>query len=702
MAKNSKRVAESSSPPSSSQPEKPELIGEDRIQRLVYRIPKSQRELLGDNNSWAQVLRGTSMPFLNVPPEVLENLKKWYSRQLQATQSNESVPSPDPQPSTLSRSAKAGSPLQNTRPGSAAEDDDDENSSQNSSWTPSPVEHLHPPKRTTSESIKDAEDNEDTDDDEQPQFMTQPPMSSPRPTIPPITKLKAPLIFPPSSQEQEEPLEIEVPAAIHDTILPVNKSAVQTNNTPPSAQIVPCTFDQSAVRKPFQKQRIYNEPPAFYRPPKNETALKHHLQVRSTRQPDSSYPDAQSSTSTANISSSIIPSTIRAEDSSKDLPTWRVNTSISPSRTSPTTGNKRHGAPDFPPRQQHSPEYRPPSPLLMSSPSIQRSPRLLPLANTQQVSPSRIPFIHYTITYPNYNGSVGDFVTACMYIQLQQRRIRTSLYDDFIRAWHEGYIPYVRECDDSKPPTKALNAIDWYNDIDEDPLFTSRVITRQNLKSTLEFYPDELRFARSLLGVSPKPTPEATSDSVTTRLIENHKPSAENAPRGDGDMGGDNPNVPKKTPSKVGSIAVPVTNISALPRQQQKTGTLPFNRSMSEMEKRPTATREFVRSYSEAAHHKRKASEDIAGAPSKRLSVNSLPKSDSGSVTSVNSEVPKSTRQDSVAPGSTSGRKKKFANDPERRTEQFKKFLKKREQGKKDSITSSAPGGNTPTSAQRE
>ncbi|XXH02527.1 BolA domain UV induced protein Uvi31 [Hypoxylon texense] len=719
MAKNSKKATEPSSP---RYPSPPPMVGETRIDPRLFRIPKAQRELLQKPESWAQSLKRSSKPFINVPEEVLKNVKECYRQQLLAAQSDESFPSPDPQPS---QSVATGSqPLQTAQLGSGSEpeeegDDDhhdgDDGGGENTSWPSSPVAHKYPPKRTTSEDVEDVEDDED---DEEPQFITQPPISSPQPTMrpaPKLPKLKAPLIFPPSSQEQEEPLEIEVPAAIHDVVLPINKSAVRLNDTPPSAQIVvPCTFDQSE-QKPLQKQRIYKKPGEFYRPPKNEAALaalKQHLNVRSRKPNDSPHTDFQSSASTANISSSVVPvsssfvpSTIQADAPRKDVPAWCINATISPSREPPTTGDESHETQDSPFHQQDSPEYRPQSPIIPSSPPVQRSLRISPPAKTKQVSPSQTPFIRYTITYPSYNGSISDFVTACMYIQLQQqkRRIRTSLYDDFIRAWYEGYLPYVRECDDSSPPVKALLAIDWYNEIDEDPLFTSRIITKQNLNSTLEFYPDELRSARSLLGVSPKPTPEATRGPNITPSIENHRPTtAENAPQVDEDIGVNAPHNEEAGLSKASSITVPLKIMAALPRQQQKPGILPLNKSMSEIEKKPAATRELVRSFSESTHHKRKASEDIGNVSSKRLSVNSLPKSDSGSVTSVNSEVPGGTRQSSVAPSSTSGRKKKYANDQERRAEQFKKHLKKRMERKKESIASSALVSNTPTSAQRE
>ncbi|KAI1762130.1 hypothetical protein GGR53DRAFT_502702 [Hypoxylon sp. FL1150] len=697
MVGNSKQAAEPSSPPS---PSFPEIFTNPRLRRRLFKISKDQQKLLDSEDSWASSLKRRSKPFLNVPPEVLENIKAFHHRQFQATQANESIHSPDPQVHTPKQSVESGiQRLQANQSRSELEDDDDgednDNNSDGRSWSSSPIEHKFPPKRVASEDI---EDEDIVQDYGQPQFITQPPVSSPRPTMG-----KAPIDFPPSSHEQEEPLEIEVPAAINDVVLPVNKSVVQLNNTPPSAQIIPCTFDQSSHLKPFQKQRIYNEPQEFYRPPKKETVLKQHLAVKNGIQPDVPHTDFQSSTSASDLSSSIIPSTIQPKAPNKDPPIWRNNATISPSKEPPTTYDEGRATQDSPLPRQQSPEYRPRSPVLRSSPPILRVPRISPPTITRQVSPSLAPFIRYTMTYPNYKGSISDFVTACMYIQRIQSIFRTSLYDDFIRAWHEGYIPYVRECDDSEPPVKALNAINWYSEIDDDPVFTSRIVTRQNLQSTLEFYPDELRAARSLLGVSPQPTQEPAKDSSTTRPVENHKPAPpEKAPQTDDNPPGDATEVPKPETLKADFITTPKTNASALPRQQQKANVLPLHKSMSEFEteKKP-AQREFGRSLSEAAHPKRKASQELAGGLTKRLSVNSLPKSDSESVTGGISEAPMSARQGSVAPSSTSGKKRKKL-DPAQRNEKLRQHWQRKAQEKKDHNASSAPVSNTPTSAQRE
>ncbi|KAI1136049.1 hypothetical protein F5Y05DRAFT_392757 [Hypoxylon sp. FL0543] len=695
MEKNPTSVTERSSPHPS-----PGIIGETRIHRRLVKIPSDQRDLLDRQDSWAQFLNGRSKRFLNVPPDVLENLKKWHTRQRQPTQSDESISSSDPQADAADQIQQEGNKSNQdvqAEPDTDSDDNDD-NAGTQFSWSLSPPQRKNSPQRASSE-------------DAQEQFITQlPPISSPQPTVPPRAKDLPLPPFPPSSQDQEEPLDIEVPTAINDIVPAVNKSAVPrvpTFATPPSAQVVPCTFDASTQpstqTKEKPKQRPYIPVPELYRPKRGNLAATYlNLGVAKSRNGSTPLPSIESSISTTDTSSSIIPSTVPSEAVIKALPAWRVNLPISPSQA-PHTSRQAPNNRDSPEKQKHSPEYRPQSPRLRSSPPASPIPRAMPLVITHLHSASQTPFIHYCLTYPSYTGSASDFVYACTYIQLRQRMIRASLYDDFIRAWHEGYLQYVKNCDDSNPPVKALNAIEWYNDIDEEPVFTSRVITKQNLQSTLDHYPDELRFAQKYLKLSQEQSSKTTSTPDAARLVKAHGPVS----TGDDivvDVGLDRtaPEAPEpKTIKDVSDDDVQPAPIIALP-QPEKRRSVPLHKSLSEIERRPAMSKGLSRSFSEATHHKRKASQELNSDLPKRLSVNSLPRSESGSNASVNLEAPKSTRQSSLAPSSTGEKRKRYADDPEKRSRAFAKFVKARKQWEKDSIASTAPRSTSPTSGQKQ
>ncbi|KAI1378552.1 hypothetical protein F4677DRAFT_411188 [Hypoxylon crocopeplum] len=693
MGRTKKVAMESSSPPD---PSPSDMLGETQIPRRLVRIARDQRDLLERNESWAHFLNRHPKGFLNVPPDVLKNMKECHARQLQAMQSDGSASSTEPRQDVVNQEEQHDSrSSQVVQPQPEPDvDDEDGNGSPTTSWASSSPSHKYPPQRA------------DSEEDDEPQFITQlPPISSPQPSAPTPAKRQSIPPFPPSSQDQEEPLEVEVPTAINDRILAVNKPAVRTYTTPPSAQVVPCTFDQteqSSMQSPekvttIRKQPIYKEVPEFYRS-KNESASTFlRVGIRS-RRPGPLSVHAQSSSS-VDISSSIIPSTIPNEAPRKALPFWLVDQTFSPSKESPISRGELHTQ-KSPQTQHRSPEYKPPSPQLGSSPPALPVSQIWAPASTKLQSASQTPFIRYAATYTTYNGSITDFVTACMYIQDQQRRIRTSLYDDFIRAWHEGYVSYVRDCDDSKPPMKALNAIDWYNEIDDDPSFTSRIVTRQNLQSILNFYPDELRSARSHLGISPIQSPLVLGTPDVARPAKDSISGlAENAVPGNFDLNR-SPDIPDPEVLKDSSNIISPATIPTLLRRDDK--LLPLHKSMSEVERGPATARGLVRAFSEAAPRKRKASEDLGSVLPKKLSVNSLAGSDSVINASANSDVVKSRVEGSVASSSVGSKKNKYIKDPEKRSKDWRKFLKQRKQWDKDSITSSAPVNNTPTSAQRE
>ncbi|KAI1459439.1 hypothetical protein F4805DRAFT_420323 [Annulohypoxylon moriforme] len=700
MAKNPKSTAELGSLQSSI----PDLLEEKRLKRRLFKIPTDQRKLLENPQSWATFQSNCARPFLNVPSHVIENLKRCHARQLEEPQPKESQELQESQESEepVEPDETNRSPHLLSHPLSDDNQDEREVSPAPSlrsqtSWASSPERNKYPPHKV---------ENKETS----PTFDTQlPPVSSPRPTEPTkFTKSasnKLPLVFP-SSLQEEEALDVEVPTAINDNIPPVNKPAIPTFATPPSAQIVPCTLplseESSRQQGIVQKQRIYKPVPQLYRP-KNQPLPTHlNYNAAPSGHTDSPTTDIQSSISTTNPSSSIIPSTMPPEAFTRGMPNWDTNSTTSPSKESHVS-HEESNIQNSPQAQCHSPEYRPQSPTPRSSPPALPIPQTRFVADSHTVPNSQPPFVRYTVTYPSYNGTIKDFVTACMYIQLQQRRIRTSLYDDFIRAWHEGYIPYVQDCDDTDSPVKPLNAIEWFNGIDDDPLFTSRIITKQNLQSTLDHYPEELRSAQELLGLTPSQAQEVTSTPDAALLVEGRKPIS----NGDGDV------IMEESSRDIRAISKPITIKSSstlvepaasMQPPTKNSKVMPLHKSFGEIEKRPTGAKPFARSFSDITRQKRKASEELGNNAPKRLSVNSLPRSEAESNTGFDPDASRTERQSSItpsiAPSSTAGSRRTKRKHLDEAS--FKMSLERWKKKKGKQIPSSAPMSNTPTSAQRE
>ncbi|KAI1496809.1 hypothetical protein F5X99DRAFT_421828 [Biscogniauxia marginata] len=672
-------------------------FGKTSIARHYVIIAKDQRNLLDRNESWASLLRRRPHGYMNVPPEVLENLKEAYIRQLQPTQSDKSPTSTDTSENgDCEDEAGDKQPPQDlqSRFGDQDEDgvnsDDDSDCSRQTYWSPSPEDHFRARREVEGVELEEP-------------FATQiSEKSPPQPTAQPLPKRSTFNDFPSSSLEQEDELELEVPTALDNSALASDKSAQQISATPPSAQVVPCTFE---LPKPSPKpktranprQPIYKPPPPLYRPPKTASISMNlgtgpdPAKIGPTKPP---FAEAQSSVSTSNTSSSIIPSTNQNVVNHNHLPAWMNQSVPSPTlgpQTSPATVEGTGSLYV----QPHSPQPRSVPPL---PPTLQPAPP----PRVHQVIPLEAPFIRYTIAYPGYTGSIGDFITSCMYIQLQQRRLRTCLYDDFIRAWSEGYLPYVRNCDDSEPPVKAMNAIEWYNSIDDDPLFTSRVVTRQNLEATLNFYPDELQTARSLLGVSPNRSQQPSHspdiilpDNEPATLLEPVAPPVER--RAEKTLTKTS-GLPTRAPRADPVVPPAQLPVPASPRREPNP-TISLSQSVDEVDKGPVRSKGPSRSFSEVVPNKRKANNELGGDVPKRMSTSFMARSDSGSTASFHSKISNGAVQPSSTPSATLERKKKHTNDPEKRSRQFAKFLKRRK-WEQESIASSAPISNTPTSGK--
>ncbi|KAI1490713.1 hypothetical protein F5X96DRAFT_634746 [Biscogniauxia mediterranea] len=690
-----------------------DIYGHTSIPRRFVTIASEQRKLLDRNESWASFLRRRPLGFVNVPPEILENLKEAYIRQLQPTQSDDSPTSTEARQDDDGQVDADGGPSSEEEEGEGEgeepydeignnEVDDNMDAASNTSWwPPSPEDHFRARCEVEPLGI-----------DDEP-FATQiSETTPPKPTIQPPSKRPAFNDFPSSSLGQDDELEVEIPTALSTSTLAGSKPSQKMFATPPSAQVVPCTFEVSESSpkpktKNKPKQPIYNPPPPLYRPSKVTAASMNMVAVPNDAEDGPANPplvNTQGSKSTSNTSSSIIPSTKQDEDIHNNPPTWMNQPVLSP--TLPPQAVRKSVEPNSPSQTQPNFEE-----TIPQSPPARSSPSLPPIANPavspgQPLANPEAPFARYTAAYPHYKGGIGDFVTACMYIQLQQRRLRTSLYDDFIRAWFEGYVPYVRDCDDADPPVQAMNAIEWYNSIDDDPLFTSRVVTRMNLEATLNFYPDELQEAKNLLGVAPTRSQEPTQNPNPVPPIEEQVAVPElAAPPIETSIGDIAESAAELPPHKVGesTISRSPLPVRAFPRKEPIRRMPPPNPTEGVME-RAVRSKGLSRSFSEVVPSKRKARDELDQDMPKRVSTSFRMISDSGSSTSFHSEISKSIaqqqqqqKQPSATPSSSSRRKKKPADDPERRSRQFAKFLKQRK-WEKESIASSAPVSSMPPS----
>ncbi|KAI1178980.1 hypothetical protein F4777DRAFT_535183 [Nemania sp. FL0916] len=665
-----------------------DALGDLRIRRRLVKIPKDQKDLIHRPESWVGFLERRPNGFSNVPPHVLEQVKASYSRQKNITE----LPTADASPGDTRDHTTDADPTRRqqfsfprAKPadgngngnGSSSKDDEDEDEDEDgdlTSWPSSP------------ESIPNRKPLSFESQDPSHAFITQLPENSPLPptlTISSLRYSKLPEV-PRSSQVPEDDLELQIPAALAHNTASINKLALPMLATPPSAQVVPCTLEQPKPPPPPPGQHIYKPVPELYRRPSLSTNRMMGPHKPATG-PSRDVHEASSS-SAGTPSSSVIPST----------------------RNDQVGGSKKHVS------VRHIAPGRVPQPGSFTV-ALQRRPlHIRPSLAVGTPSVHEPPFVQYSITYPNYKGTIQDFVTACKYITLQHQRIRTSLYDDFIRAWVEGYLPYVKECDEACPPRKAMRALAWYNEIDDDPSFTSRVVTRQNINSILNNYPDELKSARLHLDIVPS---QGTREFlVSGSQPKSHEPQNDNSfskfPAHSQQMTDREPTTRSEwgmDQEPTASRSTPIRKPKDLPSAEDQ--RIPTHKSFNGLETQAEKHGSPMRSFSEPNNNKRSAASVLTPEFTKRMSIGSTStgrepsQPRSISTISNHSELPnKETSRSSVTPAPTPGRaKRKAPEDPESRRRRLKKHFEKHiARQRQGSVASSAAINNTPTSGQQQ
>ncbi|KAK2062383.1 hypothetical protein LY76DRAFT_589501 [Colletotrichum caudatum] len=111
---------------------------------------------------------------------------------------------------------------------------------------------------------------------------------------------------------------------------------------------------------------------------------------------------------------------------------------------------------------------------------------------------ARDPLEAFRNVYPSYSGSAGDFVKACLTIKDLRRKLLLPkwLYDDFIRAFVDGFIPYIETLDEDESP---LSAYQWYVEYVDSPAFQGGVVTRENLHQVFKVYHNAYMSAKGSL-----------------------------------------------------------------------------------------------------------------------------------------------------------------------------------------------------------
>lgn len=443
----------------------PAFVKEIVIARHHVRVPFEQKKLLDRNDAWSESLRKDPHRASNVPDTVIETVKDSYrvkrrklspisASPVEFTQGKSSARNGVPREVSVDiiedRFGADGKPSKPVPdPGQQeAEDGDDDEQESCVSWTPS-LEREPAGARAIS---------------------AQPDSSLPASEcisihhlVPsPAKQTTFHHNFPSSNAPSETDMEYVEPGVLNQPLVAVNKGGKIAQQTPPSAQIpiIPCSFNEasSPAKQSISRRRLMK---------KIEMDVE-DAKLESRRRPQQFVPQTMDvvATSSASIpSTSVIAHTSQDKESRGSRPV---------SQTSPKTREiTTPGQPNLPPEQGAEEGDR-------KTPSASETPD----TTLSDPVPQSL-YERYKSVYSEYEGSIGDFVRACMHLQELQKNgwLPSYAYDDAIRAFLEDFIPQLSSLGASSSRTPQF--IKLYNRQVEVLQYTQLVVTRHNLDGFL-------------------------------------------------------------------------------------------------------------------------------------------------------------------------------------------------------------------------
>jgi hypothetical protein len=294
-------------------------------------------------------------------------------------------------------------------------------------------------------------------------------------------------------------LEVEVPKAVTEVLEPVDQGlAVVLEPTPPSAQVIPCTNNEktSPAQAPrTQRRRRMKQFPAAILAGLDPAGRGNVSGV--------TLPEATADATSRPPSPAVIPSSPISGPPRTDLALAAPGDGKIPaSAKQPGTAT---------------------STSQLSGKQVSSNPSVVLPRNGP---PSQAPFIAFTFAYPDYKGSLGDFIRGVMCIlQLQKdRALNEFLYDDFVRVFSGDYLDYIMTVAHDQ---SALPAVQFYNLSVSRPLYAKGVLTKDNIKDVANQYPEKTRAIQHILG---EVTPETGPRSRPTRQTPGRDKTATRRP----------------------------------------------------------------------------------------------------------------------------------------------------------------------------
>lgn len=477
-----------------------DFVQADRLIRRRYvQIPGKQRDLLERPDAWSENLSHGPRGMINVPPEVLQDVKDFHLRR-------QPKPVQQPNPARPASSAGSGAPPKSSRsrqpqssPRLADDDQAGDDGATQLSWSPSPSPSRPPPARRPV------------------QLTGHPERASPTTVLPAsqptFLKRKTPPVpldgCPSSSAAQSDALPYE-PLSIlgKEPYPPVNRGAnrvAATQSTlpaatPPSAQaeVIPSTLMNtgqagSVAARPFNKRRRLEDIELSDK--EHDTAGHTRPLPKSNSKPPSAAPENDGNVSSASVSTPSLPSQAAVVQQQRNSLLQTASAADSNERSSSHYTPTYEGRPRDTPTQQknvlrHSASGSSMAPAPAQPPAEPAHWGLVKELHSPFAGNTighRTPYEEFKAAYPDYEESTRAFIRACLAVEKLQfeRALPEFLYDDFVRVHSTIYMDYYGEAQIRKY-TEVLKATQWYNENVKDMVYTKKIIRRDNLPAILK------------------------------------------------------------------------------------------------------------------------------------------------------------------------------------------------------------------------
>lgn len=534
-----------------------DFVQADRLIRRRYvQIPGKQKDLLDRPDAWSENLSNGPRGMINVPPEVLQDVKDFHSRrysrstqQPKLSQPASSAGSVAPPRSTRSKQPLLSSPR--TDQGDQAGDD----GATQLSWSPSPP-RLLPGGRL-------AQPNQRPESVSPSRTQTAPQPTFQKRKTPP-TPLDG---GPPSSAAQSDALPYEPLSALgEESYPPVNRGANQITATqsilpaatPPSAQVevIPSTLMNtgqvgSVAAQSFHKRRRVEDIELPDKEPETTEQTRPHS--TSNSMPRSAGPQNDRDTSSAGISTPSFPSQAVVEQHQNSAPLQTASAADSNERSSSHYTPTYEGRPRDTPTQQknvlrHSASGSSMAPAPAQHPAEPTDSGLVqgPQPRVGNAIGHRTPYEEFKAAYPDYEESTRAFIRACLAVEKLEfeRALPEFLYDDFVRVHSTVYMDYYGEAQIRKY-SEVLKATQWYNENVKDMVYTKKIIRRDNLSAILKAHSTAVQQIRESIRAAIEAPPLADDAVSDQESDEDMADAGEQVP---GENSGSDESEPEEMP----------------------------------------------------------------------------------------------------------------------------------------------------------